>query len=270
MTISTAADCNGLPSGWIRSFCALTLRPDWQAIIGPTDPLPDPADGTDSVTWFASLARAEIDGDTTLCSDVAMRMWITMGSGLGGAPPPGTTPTPVHPIAACLDSIRRTAAAGSFTVDGPAYHVTAQQLARTRFKSSRTPQPSSAPRAARRPRSTPTSSATWQPSTATSATSLLRRSRRRWAAGSLESRQSAALAPWPIVQVRAQRVLRRQPAAGSARCWRAPAATPATHSMWPRPAGSSRWSRCRSSHRDQGSTARRATARRWGPGWDRA
>jgi hypothetical protein len=129
MTISTAADCNGLPSGWIRSFCALTLRPDWQAIIGPTDPLPDPADGTDSVTWFASLARAEIDGDTTLCSDVAMRMWITMGSGLGGAPPPGATPTPVHPIAACLDSFRRTAAAGSFTVDGPAYHVTAQQLA---------------------------------------------------------------------------------------------------------------------------------------------
>ena len=127
VTISTTVDCGGLPSAWIQSFCSLTLRSDWQAIIGPTDPLVEPPDGSESATWFASLARAEINGDTSICTDVAMRFWLSAGSGLGGAPLPGSTPTPVHPVAICLRDLRSMVAQGSLTVTGPPYKVSAQE-----------------------------------------------------------------------------------------------------------------------------------------------
>ena len=129
VTIETAADCDALPSAWIQSFCSLTLRSDWQAIIGPTDPLVEPPDGSESATWFASLARAEINGDTSICTDVAMRFWLSGGSGLGGAPLPGSTPTPVHPVAICLADLRSMVAQGSVTVDGPPYKISAQEWA---------------------------------------------------------------------------------------------------------------------------------------------
>jgi hypothetical protein len=124
-SIATAADCDALPTEWLRSFCALTLRSDWRAIVAP-DPLARPPNATTSVTWFASMARASIDGDTTLCSDVAMREWVTLGSGLGGAPPPGSTPAPVHPVAACLDYLRSTSAKGTFTITDPGHQDTVQ------------------------------------------------------------------------------------------------------------------------------------------------
>lgn len=129
MTISTEADCTTLPPGWLRSFCSLTLRSTWPAIIGPTDPLGEPPDGNASVTWFATLARAAIDGDTSVCSDVAMRMWISMASHLGGAPPPDSTPSPVHPTAICLTDLRSMVAKGSVSVDGPPYKLSAQEWA---------------------------------------------------------------------------------------------------------------------------------------------
>ena len=111
--IATVADCDVLPTEWLRSFCALTLRSEWRAIAAPIDPFGQPPP---SVTWFASIARASIDGDTSLCSDVAMREWLTLGSGHGGAPPPSATPAPLYPIAACLDYLRSVAAKGTFIV----------------------------------------------------------------------------------------------------------------------------------------------------------
>jgi hypothetical protein len=68
------------------------------------------------------MALATIDGDTTLCSDVAMREWITAGSGLGGAPPPGSTQAPVRPTTECLTYLRTTAESGTFSVTDPNDH----------------------------------------------------------------------------------------------------------------------------------------------------
>jgi hypothetical protein len=115
--ISTAADCDPLPSDWLRQVCGLTLRSAWQAIIAETDPLGDPTSGTSSPTWWAALERASIDGDTSLCSDVSMRTWVSLGSSLGAAPEPGSTPSPVHPVAACVGFLRSTAASGSFQIN---------------------------------------------------------------------------------------------------------------------------------------------------------
>jgi hypothetical protein len=112
LPISSGSDCATLPSDWLRSVCQLALRSDWHAIIAPTDP------SVASITWWASLARATIAGDTTLCADASMRMWISMGSMLGAAPPPGSTPAPrVHPIAACIAFLQETATKGSFVLN---------------------------------------------------------------------------------------------------------------------------------------------------------
>lgn len=121
-TISRPSDCTVMPSDWLLQICALTLRPEWQSIIASTDPLGQTTapvfakTSLGSVTWWASLARATIDGDTSLCTDASMRLWITLGSSLGGAPQPGSSPAPVHPVAACLSSFRATIAQGSFTI----------------------------------------------------------------------------------------------------------------------------------------------------------
>lgn len=121
-TITTPDDCAFLADDWLRSFCALTLRSGWHAIIGPTDPKPD------SATWWAAWARAMIDGDSTFCFDGAMRTWVSLGSHLGATPSAGPTSPPVRPIAACLSLWRSTATKGTFTLsdqgpgttDGPA------------------------------------------------------------------------------------------------------------------------------------------------------
>ena len=118
-SIATPADCDTLPTDWSRSVCALTLRSDWHAIIAPTDPFAAPPNGYSSPTWIASMARAQIDGDRTLCSDVTMREWISASSN-PVAPPPGPTPTPVGPIGSCLDALRSTTAQGSFSVENAA------------------------------------------------------------------------------------------------------------------------------------------------------
>jgi len=106
-----------LPSDWLRRVCALTLRSAWPAIITETDLFNDPATGIGEPTWWAALERAAIDGDTSLCFDVSMRMWISLGSSLGGAPEPGSTPSPIHPVAGCLSFLRSTAAKGSFQIN---------------------------------------------------------------------------------------------------------------------------------------------------------
>ncbi len=95
----------------------MTLRPTWQAIIAETDPFGDPTTGVSSPTWWAALERAEIDGDPSLCSDASMETWISAGSHLGGAPEPGSTPSHVHPIAACVGFLQTTAAKGSFQIN---------------------------------------------------------------------------------------------------------------------------------------------------------
>ncbi len=132
LTISTAADCASLPAGWDTQFCALVLRSTWESIIGQVDPFGPPASppvttsGTGpSVTWYAALARAEIDGDASICRDVATETWITFGTGLGGAAPQAgsSISRPVHPIAFCLADLRRKASEGAFTVESPPYKV---------------------------------------------------------------------------------------------------------------------------------------------------
>ncbi len=118
--ISTPADCDPLPTDWLRTFCDLTLRSDWQAIIGPHDPFGWPrTDVGAPVTWLAAMARATIDGDTTICHAVAMREWLTYGAGLGAGPLAAATPAPVQPIARCLTSLRTTAEYGTFSVSDP-------------------------------------------------------------------------------------------------------------------------------------------------------
>ena len=127
-TISAPSDCDAMPSDWLRQICTLTLRPDWQSIIASTDPLgrlgPLPSGKypaeVGTPTWWASLVRANIDGDTTFCSDASARFWVTLGSGLGAAPAPGTTSPPVHPVGTCLTSFRRNVSQGSFTISDDA------------------------------------------------------------------------------------------------------------------------------------------------------
>lgn len=116
--IAATSDCAFLGTDWLRSYCGLTLRSDWRTIIGPTDPFVEPADGTDSVTWMAALTRAEIEGDTTFCLDVATRFWVSAGSVNKAAPQPGTTYAPIRPVAACIADFRTVAVKGSF--NGPA------------------------------------------------------------------------------------------------------------------------------------------------------
>lgn len=121
-TISRPSDCNAMPSDWLLQICALTLRPDWQSIIASTDPLGPKISGGSSpahvgtASWWAALARATIDGDTSLCTDASMRWWITLGSSQGAAPEPGSSPEPIQPVATCLDSFRSTVEEGSFTI----------------------------------------------------------------------------------------------------------------------------------------------------------
>ena len=125
-TIASTGDCAFLSTDWLRSFCALTLRADWRTIIGPTDPFVEPADGTDSVTWMAASTRAQIEGDTSLCLDVASRFWMSAGSVNKSGPEPGSTYAPVRPVAACIADFRNVAAKGSF--NGPADGLNVIQL----------------------------------------------------------------------------------------------------------------------------------------------
>ena len=118
ITVTSPADCQPLPTDWLHQFCALALRSDWRTIIAPTDPFAPPPNATSSVTFLASVARAEISGDTSLCSDVAMREWLSAAPG-GAAPPAGATNPPRHPISTCIEVLRDTAAKGSFTVTDP-------------------------------------------------------------------------------------------------------------------------------------------------------
>lgn len=137
ITIAAPSDCKGLPTDWLVQICSLALRPDWQSIIASTDPFgpfgPGPIGGKYPVeigtpSWWASLARANIDGDTTFCSDASARYWLTFGSGLGGAPEPGSTPAPVHPVAGCLSSFRRTVSHGSFAISDNAILPSSPEL----------------------------------------------------------------------------------------------------------------------------------------------
>ncbi len=119
LTIATASDCAPLPTAWLRSFCSLTLGPTWQSIIAPTDPFSNrPAAGPGlgwSASWYATMARAAIDGDVSFCQDVSAREWISAGP-RPVAPPPGSTFAPARPIADCRAWLQSTAAAGSFDV----------------------------------------------------------------------------------------------------------------------------------------------------------
>lgn len=116
MTIATTRDCAFLPSAWLRSFCELTLRSSWRAIIGPFDPFGAPGSSASetrfTASWYAAMARAGIDGDVSFCTDVSIREWITFGYSLGAAPQAGATPMPHHPAAECLAWLRQTAARG--------------------------------------------------------------------------------------------------------------------------------------------------------------
>jgi hypothetical protein len=118
ITVATPADCQPMPTDWLRSFCTLTLRSDWRTIIAPSDPFAPPPNAYSSVTFLASLARAEIDGDTSFCADVTIREFLSASPG-GSAPAPGATNPPRHPIATCIGSLQATAGAGSFTVTDP-------------------------------------------------------------------------------------------------------------------------------------------------------
>lgn len=113
--ISTTTDCATMPTVWLKSFCALTLRSDWRAIIAPTDPFGAPPNAYSSVTWLASLARAQIDGDTSICSDASAREWLTAGP-RPVPPAPGTTAQSLAPVASCLLNWKEVAAKGFFTV----------------------------------------------------------------------------------------------------------------------------------------------------------
>ena len=136
-TIAKPSDCTEMPTDWLAQICSLTLRPDWQSIIGSTDPFG--ADGlgstggtspahTGTPSWWASLVRANIDGDATLCSDASARSWVTFGSRGGGAPEPGSSPAPLHPVAVCLSSFRRNVSLGSFTISDGAILPNPPQL----------------------------------------------------------------------------------------------------------------------------------------------
>ena len=59
-----------------------------------------------------------------------MQTWISVGSHLGGVPAPGSSPSPVHPIGACIGFLRQTAAKGSFLINdqGGGFLTTAIEL----------------------------------------------------------------------------------------------------------------------------------------------
>ena len=112
--IHAPADCASLADDWLRQLCTLTLTADWRAI--PIAPLSQGGQTLTGPAWWAALARAMIDGDPSFCFDGSMRIFDTLGHTGGGAPPPDTTPAPIHPVAECLAFLRSTAAKGSFSV----------------------------------------------------------------------------------------------------------------------------------------------------------
>ncbi len=110
--ISSPADCEPLPSDWLRQLCSLVLRPTWQSIVAPTDPSPG------SASWYAALARAEIDGDLSICEDIRMRTWMSIAP-QGGAPAPGTTTPPRHPIQDCRQDLAHPPKPGTVDITDP-------------------------------------------------------------------------------------------------------------------------------------------------------
>ncbi len=109
--IRSASDCTFIPSAWLRDFCALALRADWRAIATDGDPLGR------SETWYAAMARAQMDGDLSICDDVRMRTWLTLAS-KGGAPSPSASlPPVVGPIATCRTILSNPPRPGSISVD---------------------------------------------------------------------------------------------------------------------------------------------------------
>ncbi len=124
LAIRVPADCDPVPTTWLRSFCQLTLRGDWRAIVAPTDPFGGPAASSQrpvvwTVSWYATMARAALDGDTSFCTDVSIREWITFGYHLGAAPQPGASPSAHHPVAVCLAWLRTEAAATLIPISDP-------------------------------------------------------------------------------------------------------------------------------------------------------
>jgi hypothetical protein len=111
--ISTPADCAFLSTEWLRTFCGLALRPSWSQIVADTDPQ------TTSASWFAALARAQMDGDLTICEDVRMRTWVTAAAHLGGAPGPSATQPPLRPIAGCQAIFEHPVSPGRQSIDDP-------------------------------------------------------------------------------------------------------------------------------------------------------
>lgn len=112
--ISTPADCAFLADDWLRRLCSLTLTPEWNSI--DVAPMTQSSRVFIDPPWWAAFARATIDGDTSFCSDWITRTYMTLGRTGGSATPPNTTFAPLHPVAACIESLRSKAAAGSFTM----------------------------------------------------------------------------------------------------------------------------------------------------------
>jgi hypothetical protein len=92
--IRTAADCAPLATVTARVSCELVLRSDWRAILTPVDPLPD------SRTFRAAMSRAVLDGDLSLCDDVAMKTWLSQPTP-SAAPPADLVRDTAGPVASC-------------------------------------------------------------------------------------------------------------------------------------------------------------------------
>jgi hypothetical protein len=104
-TIRSVADCARLqPTTWLGAFCSLLLRPRWPDIlVDYADPMSDPF-------WAAATARAQIDGDLSICTDVRTREWgLPLANG-------GSDP---HPVAGCGHQIADPRTPGVIRVNDP-------------------------------------------------------------------------------------------------------------------------------------------------------
>ena len=111
--IRERVDCAFLVSPWLHGFCLGTLLADWQAIAIDEDPTPQ------SDTWSAAMARAQMDGDLSICDDVRMRTWMSAPT-MGGAPQPGASATPgAGPIAECRRDLSNPPRPGVIAIEDP-------------------------------------------------------------------------------------------------------------------------------------------------------